>query len=304
MDISFNLESSNVISDSKSSAVTQRPIQKSLTRSMWIAFWTNFLFAIIEFAGGILTNSVTVLSDAMHDFGDSMVIGLSLFFEKKSTRGRTDKYTYGQRRFSILAAFLTSLILIIGSVFIAITAIQRFIHIETVATNGVIWLAVLGIVCNGFAAIRLMKDSKQSLNHKGIMLHLLEDVLGWIAVLIGATVMHYTHWYWIDPLLSLVIATVILWNACKNLFSSFEIFLQAKPDDFDNKKISEEVKNINGVAEISNLHCWTLDGMQHVLTMQILTHSFIDKNATKQIRLEIDKILRNHKIEHATIEIN
>lgn len=301
MDLLFTIENTTSVNTALDRVA--QPDHSKLTRSMWVAFWTNLSFAIIEFIGGLLTNSVTVLSDAMHDFGDSLVIGLSLLLEKKSMQGRTSKYTYGQRRFSILAAFFTSLVLIIGSLFIVIAAIKRFIHIETVATNGVIGLAVLGIVCNGFAAFRLMKDSKQSLNHRGIMLHLLEDVLGWVAVLIGAIVMHYTHWYWIDPLLSLVIAAIILWNAVKNILSSIQIFLQAKPDTFNDTQFIEEAKILPGVREINNLHCWTLDGTQHVLTMQIDTQQSVEKDGMQLLRLQIDDLLLKHGVNHATIEI-
>lgn len=283
--------------------LTVKDESRKLTRSMWIAFWTNLTFAIIEFFGGLLTNSVTVLSDAIHDFGDSLVIGLSLLLEKKSNKGITEKYNFGQRRFSILAALLTSTILIIGSVFIAIAAVKRFIHIESVATNGVIGLALLGILCNGFAAVRLMKDSKQSLNHKGIMLHLVEDVLGWVAVLIGAIVMHYTQWFWIDPLLSLIIAFIILWNACKNMKEAFDILLQARPKGFNHSLFSQQVHDLQQVAYIDALKCWSLDGTKHVLTMKIFSVADFDKYQIPTLRAAIDKILKEHNIEISSVEI-
>lgn len=301
MNLTFSVEESTDISMIAEEVVPPQPVES--TRSMWIAFWSNLLFAVIEFAGGMLTNSVTILSDAMHDFGDSLVIGLSLLLEKKSLKGRTNKYTYGQRRFSILAAFFTSLVLIIGSVFIIVAAVQRFIHIESVQTGGVIGLAVLGILCNGFSAVRLMKDSKQSLNHRSIMLHLLEDVLGWVAVLVGAIIMHYTHWYWIDPLLSLIIAAIILWNASRNMFSSIQIFLQAKPENLDEVLLAEEVKALPGVCHIAGMHCWTLDGTEHVVTMKIDCSASLEKNEISALRSRVDSLLQQHGIAHVTIEI-
>ncbi len=218
------------IPDPKPTTISREMIKPAdAVKNMRIAFWLNFIFAGIELAGGLLTNSVTILSDAVHDLGDSIVIGLSLVLEKKSHQGRTAKFTYGQRRFSILAAFCTSLVLITGSVFIVYEAIHRLIRVEEVHSAGVIGLAILGILFNGIAVLRLKKDSRESLNHKGIMLHLLEDVLGWVAVLVGAIIMYFTSWFWIDPILSLLVAALILWNAVKNIRSSLGIFLSRPP---------------------------------------------------------------------------
>src|SRR5690606_3960449 len=209
-------------------------------RSMRMAFLLNLVFACIEVIGGVLTNSVTILSDAVHDLGDSVAIGLSMMLEKKSRKGATERFHYGQRRFSILAAFITALVLILGALFIIKEAVSRFWNLEAVHSEGVIWLAVLGVVFNGLAVFKMKGGSKNSLNQKAMMLHLLEDVFGWVAVLVGAVIMYYTSWFWIDPLLSVMIAVMILVNGGKTLYSTCKIFLQAAPEHFNRELLTSE----------------------------------------------------------------
>ena len=270
-------------------------------KNMTIDFWLNFIFSCIEFVGGILTNSVTVISDAIHDLGDSMAIGLSLLLEKKSNKGATTTYTYGQRRFSVLAAFFTSLVLIIGSVYIVYEAIKRLFIIEKVHSEGVIWLAVLGIVFNGVAVLRLRKGNEQSLSQRSIMLHLIEDVLGWVAVLIGAIVMHYTQWFWIDPMLSLCIAGMILYNAIKNIRKSLRIFLQAVPEDFNRDELTSKLLTLKEVKEVNEVYCWSIDGEKYVLVLHITCSNEVNTAGLKARIL--NNVIDSGKIHSISIHI-
>lgn len=270
---------------------------------MRVALVLNLTFSCIEFAGGILTNSVAVLSDAIHDMGDSIAIAASMILEKKAVEGRTQTYTYGKRRFSTLAAFITSLILIIGSVIIIFEAVPRFFHPAEVKINGMLWMAVLGVIFNGLALLRLRSGSKNSLNQRAVMLHMMEDALGWVAVLLGAIVMHYTHWYWIDPLLSVGIALFIFYNASRNIIAVLKIFLQAAPDDFKEQDLKTELEQLAGVVRVDNLHCWTMDGESNVLTVNLTVPGNYTARQSKELLHNARRIITGQNIHYTTIQI-
>lgn len=274
-----------------------------VVKNLRIAFALNLGFSIVEFVGGVLTNSVAILSDAIHDLGDSAAIAASLVLEKQAGKGRTRIFSYGKRRFSILAAFITSLILVVGATVIIFEAVPRFFHPEPVKVVGVLWLAVAGLAFNGLAVLRLRKSGKSSLNQRAVMLHLVEDVLGWIAVLAGGVVMYFTQWYWIDPLLSLGIAAFILYNAVRNILSVLKIFLQAVPEHFDENGIANALQSLPGVRSVHDLHAWTMDGERNVLTV----HLVVDKNLAPAQVYNVKRLAREvlitSNIQHPTLEI-
>lgn len=273
-----------------------------VVKNMWVALFLNLGFTVIEFIGGFLTNSVAILSDAVHDLGDSIAIIAALILEKQSGKGRSKRFSYGNRRFSVLAALITSLILIVSSVFILTQVIPRFNNPQVVNAGGVLGLAVLGLLFNGAAVFRLKKGSADSLNQRAVMLHLMEDVLGWIAVLIGGTIMYFTHWYWIDPLLSLLITGFIVYNAGKTLFASLKIFLQAVPDAFNQDELTEKLNNIPDVVSVHDLHCWTLDGQKNVLTVHIVTAPLISAEQLNTIKKHLLNLFLKYQIHHPTIQ--
>ncbi|WP_442587115.1 cation diffusion facilitator family transporter [Pedobacter sp. AW31-3R] len=267
-----------------------------------LALALNLFFTIIEFVGGAMTNSVAILSDAIHDLGDSIAIGTALWLEKHSLKGRNGAYSYGNRRYSILAATITSVILIAGSVLIVYTSVPRLLHPETVHTEGMFWLAIIGLSFNGFTAWKLSRNGG-SLNQKAIMLHLMEDVLGWAAVLLGSLIMYFTKWYWIDPVLSLGIAAYVLYNALKNLGAAGKIFMQAVPARFDENEITAALMKIPMVNNIHDLHVWTMDGEFNVLTTHIVLKSGSDIADMQEVRKLALKILTDHDIQHPTLQI-
>lgn len=274
-----------------------------VVKNMKVALALNVTFTIIEFIGGILTNSVAILSDAIHDLGDSMAIALALVLEKQSTRGRTNNFTYGKRRFSTLAALITSLILVIGSVVIVFHAVPRFFNPQEVHVTGVLWLALLGLAFNGAAVLRLRKDSKNSLSQRAVMLHLMEDALGWVAVMLGGIIMYFTSWYWIDPLLSLGIAAFIMFNAIKNIGSSMKIFLQAKPMNIDQQRLTTSLLAIPHVVEVHDMHIWTVDGEYTVLTSHIVVNVNCDLSTLKEVRAKALDVMKTFNIKHPTLQI-
>lgn len=256
----------------------------------------------MELVGGILTNSTAILTDAIHDFGDTLAIGAGIFLEKHAQKPRTKRFSYGYKRFSLLSALVLSLILAIGSVIMLAKAIWVLRDPQPVNSTGMLWLAVLGVVVNGAAFLNLRKGHSHGHNTKAIMLHLLEDVLGWVAVLIGAIVIRYTHWYVIDPILSIAIACYILWNAGRNLVDTLKILLQSVPDDLDTALLTEELRQIDGVSDIHDLHVWSLDAHYTIGTLHVVVQD--ERWAScGTILSETAAILKKYGIQHPTMQL-
>jgi cobalt-zinc-cadmium efflux system protein len=269
------------------------------TENITTAFWLNIAFTIIEIFGGFFTNSVAILSDALHDLGDSLSLGLAWYFQKKSNQGRDKTFTYGYGRFSLVGALVNSIVLVIGSVFMLTEAIPRFMNPEETDAKGMFWLAILGIVVNGAAVVKLKKGS--SLNEKAVMLHLMEDVLGWVAVLIGSVLIYFFNWTIIDPLLSIGITVYILYNVYGNLKGVFRVILQGSPESLNIEKVKPAIKDIEGVLGIHDLHVWSMDGEYNVMTV----HAVADKEADcAKVKKEIRHSLLHLNVDHVTIEID
>lgn len=263
------------------------------------AFFLNLGFAIVEIIGGLYTNSVAILSDALHDFGDSLSLGVSWYFSKVATKKNDEEYSYGYKRFSLLGAIISSIVLLTGSVFIIREAIPRLLNPVQPDTAGMIVLGIVGVLINGLAAFRLSKG--HSINEKVVYLHLIEDVLGWVAVLIGATVMHFTDLPIIDPVLSVLIALFILYNVFKNLRHSFKIILQGTPQDLNLEKIHEAIMNVSGVDNFHDCHTWTMDGEYHVLSIHLIVQD-MDMGSLEKIKKEVKDKLKTLGVDHSTIE--
>lgn len=265
-----------------------------------LAFFLNLGFSIFEFIGGILTSSVAIFSDAIHDLGDSLAIGVSYFLEKLSIKKADKKLTYGYKRYSILGAFFTSTILIIGSFIVLLNAIERIFNPVEVHFTGMLLFSIFGILINGYAAYKTSKSL--SLNEKSVNLHMLEDVLGWVAVLIGSLLIKITGWNVIDPILSIVISLVIGVKAWKNFLSVVKVIVESVPKEIDVDKVANKVKEIQEVMDVHHVHIWSLDEETIFLTM----HVQIDKNVTKknyeEVKQKIKEVLKQEGIGHSTIE--
>jgi cobalt-zinc-cadmium efflux system protein len=267
------------------------------------AFFLNLSFSIIEIIGGVLTNSVAILSDAVHDLGDAAAIGLAWIFENYSQKGSNKSYTYGYGRLSIVSALITSVILLSGSIFIIVEAVPRLINPESVQVEGMVLMAILGVIVNGAAVLNLKKNESSSLNQKAILLHLMEDVLGWVAVLAGSIIMYFTEWQIIDPILSLGISVYILFNVYKMLKSIFKVFLQATPDNINISDLENKLKNLPDINSVHDLHIWTLDNEYHILTLHLVVVEEVTIDQIEKIKQDARDILSKEGIKHATIEI-
>lgn len=270
-------------------------------KNIIVAFWLNTGFALLEIAGGFYTNSVAILSDAVHDLGDSLSLGFAYYFHKKSRQKGDEKFNYGYRRFSLLGAFINSMILIVSSVFIVRESILRVFQPEQPDTRGMMILAFVGIAVNGYALLRLRKGG--SINEKVVALHFMEDVLGWVAVLVGSIVMTFADVPVLDPILSLLIAGYILFNVYKNLKATFRIFLQGRPESVDEEAIRKRILSIPGVRGLHDLHFWTLDGQYNVMTLHVVVADDQTADQREYIKNEVKHTLQHLEIQHATVEL-
>lgn len=271
------------------------------TKNISTAFFLNLAFTIIEIIGGLMTNSVAIMSDALHDLGDSLSLGLAWYFQKVAKKGRDKTFSYGYKRFSVLGAMINAIVLVVGSVFILQETIPRLWQPETPNVQGMFWLAILGIVVNGAAVLKLQKGT--SLNEKVISLHLLEDVLGWAAVLVGSVLMYFFDLPIIDPLLSIGIAIFILLNVYRSLKTALNIVLQAVPTDIDIKKMKTDfIQKYPKIQSIHDLHTWTMDGEYNILTMHVVLKDNQTISDLSQLKKDLRHDLEHCDIQHATIE--
>jgi len=271
------------------------------TKNFRTVFLLNFGFTIFEIIGGILTNSVAIISDALHDLGDTVSIGLAWFLERYSHKESDNKFSYGYGRFSMLGALINALILIIGSTFVLANAIPRLIKPEATNAEGMILFAIIGVAVNGAAVFKLKNE--QSINARVLMIHLLEDVLGWIAILAVAITLLFWQTYILDAILSIAITVYILYNVIKTLKGTIALFLQATPQHIDIAAVDKKLTSIEKVISSHHTHVWSLDGVNHILT----THLIVDRSTTRQeilqIKLNCKQLFEDLHLTHFTIEI-
>lgn len=263
-------------------------------KNILIAFILNLGFSIFEFFGGIFSGSVAIISDSIHDIGDAISIGLAFFLEKKSKTQPDKNYTYGYQRFSVIGSVITTLILIVGSVFVIIGAVNRIINPTEIKYNTMIVFAIIGVCVNFVAA--LFTHGEGSLNQRAVNLHMLEDVLGWIIVLVGAIIMKFTDITLIDPIMSICVSLFILINAIKTLKEAVDIFLEKSSLDTD--RIKEEVLSVDEVKDVHHVHIWSMDGKQNYATMHIVTEA-----DSHEIKENVREKLYALGIAHVTLEL-
>jgi cobalt-zinc-cadmium efflux system protein len=261
-----------------------------------VAFILNLTFSLFEFFGGIFTGSVAIISDAIHDVGDAASIGLSFFLEKKRKRQPDETYTYGYARYSVIGSVVTTLILLFGSCVVIYNAVGRIINPVEINYDGMLIFAIVGVAVNFCAA--LFTRHGDSLNQRAVNLHMLEDVLGWIVVLVGAIVMRFTDFAIIDPIMSIGVALFIFINAIKGLKTCIDLFLEKTPEDVSAKEIKEHILKIEGVSDVHHIHVWSMDGSHNYATMHVVTNEDAEK-----IKRAVREELTEHGIGHATLEL-
>ncbi|MDX2361691.1 MAG: cation diffusion facilitator family transporter [Crocinitomicaceae bacterium] len=276
-------------------------VESAETKNLRLAFFLNFFFTIIEIIGGFFTNSVAILSDAIHDLGDTFSLGLAWYLQKVSQKERDEHFSYGYKRYSVLGALINVTILLVGSVFILWETISRLLDPQEVHPEGMIALALLGILVNGVAALRLKKGS--SMNERVVALHLLEDVLGWVAVFIGAIIMLFWDVPILDPILSILITGYILFGVFKNLKKVLEVILQRIPSNVVLADIENYLSSKDGIKGYSDIHIWSLDGNFNIMTVNIQTNEELSIDQMAKIKQDIHEDLISMNVQHCTIEL-
>ena len=274
--------------------------------TVWLAFFLNLSYAIVEFIAGGIFGSSAVLADSVHDLGDAIAIGISAFLETISNREEDSHYTLGYKRFSLLGAMVTAVILMTGSVLVILENIAKIFHPQPVNDEGILWLGIIAITINVLASLVIRKG--QTKNESILSLHFLEDTLGWVTVILMGIVLRFTDWYILDPLLSLVISFFILSKALPRFWRTLKIFLDAVPEGVDIQKIKTDLAELDHVASINQLNLWTMDGleknaivhvclkeMEHMETCKESIRIFLKDCGFQNITIEVDADLESHQ---------
>ena len=272
------------------------------SRNIFIAFMLNLIFSIIEFFGGIFTNSVSIISDSIHDLGDAISIAISWVLEKKAEKKPNKKYTFGYTRYSVLGALITSTVLFIGSSIMIYNSIIRIISPKPVNYDGMLIFAILGLLANGIGAFVTSRGDR--LNQKAVSLHLLEDVLGWVAVLVASIVMKIADISILDPILSICISVYILVHVFGNFKRIFSIFLQKAPENVDvDCYIKEVMEDNQQIEDIHHIHLWALDDVNNCMSCHVVFPNNINISIIKKIKKKMKQEAKHHNISHITIEV-
>lgn len=274
--------------------------------SIWLAFFLNLSYAIVEFIAGGIFGSSAVLADSVHDLGDAIAIGISALLETISNLEEDRQYTLGYKRFSLLGAMLTAVILMIGSVLVILENVTKIVHPQPVNEEGILWLGIIAVAINVLASLVVRKGKTK--NESILSLHFLEDTLGWLAVILMAIILRFTDWYILDPLLSLVISIFILSKALPRFWRTLKIFLDAVPEGVDIQKIKTDLAELDHVASINQLNLWTMDGleknaivhvclkeMEHMETCKESIRIFLKDCGFQNITIEVDADLESHQ---------
>ena len=267
--------------------------------AVWLAFFLNLSYAIIEFIAGGVFGSSAVLADSVHDLGDAIAIGVSAVLETISNREEDSHYTLGYKRFSLLGAVVTAVILMTGSVLVILENITKLFHPQPVNDEGILWLGIIAVSINVLASLVVRKGKTK--NESILSLHFLEDTLGWLAVILMAIVLRFTDWYILDPLLSLVISFFILSKAIPRFWSTLKIFLDAVPEGVDIKQVKSDLEQLDHVASINQLNLWTMDGLEKNAIVHLCLE---DLTRMEECKEAIRSQLRQSGVHNITIEVD
>ena len=267
--------------------------------SIWLSFFLNLSYAIVEFIAGGIFGSSAVLADSVHDLGDAIAIGVSAFLETISNREEDSHYTLGYKRFSLLGALVTAVILMTGSVLVILENITKLFHPQPVNDEGILWLGIIAVSINVLASLVVRK--RKTKNESILSLHFLEDTLGWVAVILMAIVLRFSDWYILDPLLSLVISIFILSKAIPRFWSTLKIFLDAVPEGVDIQQVKSDLEQLDHVASINQLNLWTMDGLEK----NAIVHVCLKKVEHMEVCKEaIRAMLKDYGFQNITIEVD
>lgn len=269
---------------------------KNITRALVL----NFIFVIIELVGAHFSGSTAIYADALHDTGDSLTLVVAWLLQRASLKKKNRDFTYGYSRLSLASSLIVGGILVLGSFIILWQSVRNFSTPHILRPEIMLPLSILGVIFNGWAYFSLKHG--HSHNEKAVSLHMLEDLLGWVAVGIVSLSLFFVNWTWLDPLLAVGIALFTLYNAIRNIAASTRVFLQANPKDFDLESYFEKVKSLPGVVATHDIHVWSLDGHQHVISYHLQCDPQFSFDQITNIKDKCRSLLKGYGHFHCTIE--
>lgn len=267
--------------------------------TVWVAFFLNLSYAIVEFIAGGIFGSSAVLADSVHDLGDAIAIGISAFLETISNREEDRQYTLGYKRFSLLGALVTAVILITGSILVILENITKLFNPQPVNDEGILWLGVIAVSINVLASLVVRKGKTK--NESILSLHFLEDTLGWLAVILMAIILRFTDWYILDSLLSLVISIFILTKAIPRFWSALKIFLDAVPEGVETGDLEKDLEALINVKSVNQLSIWSMDGLENNAIIHLCLEDWEQMIVTKN---QVRQLLEERGIQNITIEVD
>ena len=267
--------------------------------AVWVAFFLNLTYAIVEFIAGGVFGSSAVLADSVHDLGDAIAIGISAFLETISNREEDNQYTLGYKRFSLLGALLIAIILMTGSVLVILENVTKILHPQPVNDEGILWLGIIAVSINVLASLVVGKGKTK--NESILSLHFLEDTLGWLAVILMAIILRFTDWYILDPLLSLVISIFILTKAIPRFWSALKIFLDAVPEGLETGNLEKDLEALTNVKSVNQLSIWSMDGLENNAIIHICLEDWEEMTETKN---QVRQLLEERGVQNITIEVD
>jgi cobalt-zinc-cadmium efflux system protein len=272
-------------------------------KNLIFATFLNFVITIVEIIGGILSNSLALLSDAIHNLGDTFAIMLAYIANRISGKDATKEKTFGYKRIEILAALLNSVILIVITIFLFIEAYHRIITPEPIKGKLMLIVALIGLVANYGAVWILKKDSHTNINIRAAYLHLLGDTISSVAVILAAILISYFEIFWVDPIITFIIGLYILKEAYSILKEALDILMQSTPVSINISEIVREIEKSDEVDNVHHVHSWKLDDKQIHFECHIDVNKDMLISETDLLHLEIEKILKNKfGISHVTLQ--
>lgn len=278
-------------------------IHREASENLSFALILNLLFNIVVISGGIITNSVAIISDALHDFSDTISILIAWVLEKLSGKESNNKFTYGYQRFSIFGALFNSTIVILASLTVVYEAFNRLFLTQSPDASGMILIAILGIIFKGASLIRLHKG--KTFNEKAISIHMFGDVFEWIALLIISLILYFVNVPILDPIASILVSFWVIYNLAKTFIASAKILLQASPSNIDIDLLKRDLLNVENIESIEDFHIWSLDGIENILTSKFKVSLKNEEVFDRELTINsLKEVAKGYGINHTTFELN
>jgi len=283
--------------------VKRIPTEKNESRNLFITIWLNFLIATAELIGGFFSNSLSLISDALHNMSDATAMLITYIALKVSKKKATEKHTFGYKRIQILAALFNAVTLVVICVFLIVEAYERFQDPQSVKTTPMLIVAVIGLIANLISVLLLHKHSDGNLNIKAAYLHLIGDTLSSVAVIVGAILMMYFGWYWVDPLITVLISLYIIKETYHILVETYQILMQSAPENIKVDELRKFVKSIEGIKDIHHVHLWSLTDQQIHFEAHVEFSDDLKVSECQPIYKRISEGLENkYGINHVTLQ--